>query len=1155
MEKIFLYPLHLLPGDYKQMIRCMKITTIILFATFLQLSAKSFSQERLSLEYKNVNLEKVFKAIGKKSDYTFLYKNNMIPNKRIDVNATDMSIPEILDQVLAGTTLSYKILSNKLIVITRQNELVADTVVHGRITSPSGEPLTGVSVHVQGSTLGTITDANGRFSLTVPDNATLEVSYVGYKTQTIAVTGQNGFNFNFDMKLEPSSANLNEVVVVGYGTEKKADLTGAVDQVDAKKLESRPIVNLAQGLQGLMPNLNINLGNGEPGKSASFNIRGVTSINSENGGNGSPLILVDGVQMDPNLVSPSDIESVTVLKDAASAAIYGVRAAYGVILITTKNPKKNSGMKLSYSASYTITKPTRQAKYLNSVDYVNMHREADKNGQRSGGSTASMPFTVLDSTNVAKYFNDPKDNLPVYVDPDNPSQYRYVGNTNWIKVLYPGWAPMTDHNLSLSGGQGKTSYIASMDYFYQKGLMKVAHETYKKYNPTIKLNSDVTPWLNLNFKATLNHYESNKPTPPSIGIASGWIASDSRPVMPVYHPDGHFAGQANWTNPVAVAVLNGRTTDQVNDLWFTGGFGLKPVDHLSINGDFNWNFYNENMRAHQKPYDEYGVDGTVLGTFPWTTPSRVSEYDNHNKYSSINLYANYENTFGKHYLKLLVGYNQELKQYNGFSASVKDLIDPNMPAIGLNSDDKPTVTGNQLTWALRGTFFRLNYQYNDKYLLEVNGRYDGTSRFATGKQYVFTPSVSAGWRISQESFFQPLKHVINDLKIRASYGALANQSFDQTVITDPNLYPFIASMPVGTVNYIFGNQLQPYVGAPGLISTDFTWEKVFSKDAGIDFSMFNSRLNTTFDYYIRDTKDMLAAGAPLPAVLGTSAPQKNAADLRTKGWELNLNWQDNIDQDWSYEVGFVLSDYTSRITRYDLNPNEVLSSYYPGYQFGQIWGFVTDGFFQTDEEAAQANQSQLYGGQWIAGDIKFKDLNGDKKIDHGKNSVIDPGDQKIIGNNTPRYQFGLNLSLTYKNFDFTTLLQGVAKRDVMLSGNFFWGFTSEWAIPTVENKDHWTPQNPNAYFPVLRFGGGGNFQTQTKYLQNAAYMRMKNISIGYTLPASLLKRINIQHLRIYVTGQNVFETTKLDKEFDPEVLNNTDYPLNRAYSVGLQLSL
>ncbi len=1127
-----------------QLFLVMKLSILMLLA-FLQVHAGAYSQKRASLKVENVSLGQVLEQIESKFSFRFFFNNDELLNKPpVTVQLSNATLPEMLGAVLVNTRLDFKILDDRLVIIAPRTEIKEDKQITGQVKDKKGNSIPGASVQIKGTSRGVTTDGQGRFNLKVPGDAVLVISGIGFKRLEAAVAGRT----SFDIVLEDDIAGLQEVLVVGYGTQRKVNATGAVDQVSAKVLESRPLSNLGQGLQGLIPNLNINLNNGAPGKGATFNIRGTTSLNG-----GGPLVLVDGVQMDPNLINPADVESVTVLKDAASAAIYGVRGAFGVILITTKKPQKNSGIHLNYTTSYTLTRPTRMPKYLNGPDYLNMHREADRNGSISGGQTASAPFSALDSTNTANYFKDPANNLPVYVDPANPSKYRYVGNTDWIRVLYPGWAPMMDHNISLSGGEGKTAYVANLGYMQQKGLLKPANQDYRRYNMALKLNTAATEWMDLNLRMNLNRFELNTPNGTQFVDDRvtdwAWIPTDLRPLMPVYHPDGHYSGQGSWTNMIAVIDQNGRVRNSANDLWLTGGIVLKPFKNVRLVGDYTFNTYSYNGTSHYKAFNEYGANGVLLGTYPWTTPSRLRETNSNDQYQALNYYAEYENTFArKHYVKVMLGYNQELKQNKSFNVTTKNLVDPSLPSLTPNNDDRPAVGASAGEWALTGTFFRLNYVFNDKYLLEVNGRYDGTSRFPRGKRYTFLPSVSAGWRISQEGFFDPLKKHISELKLRGSYGTLGNQALSSN-------YPYLALLPTGTVGHVFNSQTGVYVGTPGLVSPDFTWEKVTSIDGGLDMVMLRDRFSVSFDWYQRTTSGMVRPSASLPAVLGTSAPQRNSADLRTKGWELSLNWKDQLKNDFGYSVKLVMSDYSTRITKYDGNPQKLLSDYYAGANYNDIWGFVTDGFFSTDAEAAATDQSQIWGGKWMAGDIRFKDLDGNKRIDFGKNTADSSGDRRVIGNSTPRYQFGLSLDFNYKGFDLSIFMQGTLKRQVMLGGSYFWGFTDEWSVPMIYHKDYWTPQNTNAYYPRIRFGGGGNYQTQTKYLQNAAYGRMKQITIGYSLPKHLLQRARIQRLRVYVTGQNLFEITKLHKAFDPELLDATTYPLNRAVSFGLQIGL
>lgn len=1145
----------------------MKLAALFLLAGSMYVNAESFAQT-VTISARHAPLVKVFKAIEQQAGYGVFYDARILRDaKPVSIDVRNVSVEKALDEALKDQPFDYSI-ENRTIVISRKRQpppvaapAPADTTIAnltGTVKDTAGNLLPGATILVKGTKQGAITNAEGQYSIrSVDRSAVLVINFVGYRPQEVPVDGRSNINIQMQTNLQ----SLTDVVVVGYGSQKKENLTGAIASVSSKELESRPLVNLAQGLQGLIPNLNVNLNNGKPGTAANFNVRGVTSLSTGNNNNyqGAPLIMVDGVQMDPNLINPGDVETVTVLKDAASAAIYGSRGAFGVILITTKSGRKNSALRVNYTGSYTVSHPTRLPKYLNSVDYITMHREADRTGQRSGGSTASTPFTVQDSIMAARYFADPVNNQSGYPDPANPSKYRYAGNTDWIDVLYPDWAPQQQHDVSISGGSEKTSFIGSLGYFKQRGMVKQGNEDYQRINPSLKINTEATSWLSLNLKTTLNRIVSDAPNAPQTGNLGSYILGDSRPNMPVFNPGGKdYAGQGSWTNAVAVMEQNGRDKLTANDLWLTGGAVLTPVDHVKINADYTFNSYTGFRQQVQKQFPEYGVNHAFLNYYPWTFPDATREISYNNSYNALNLFANYENTFNSiHYFKATIGYNQEYRHFKTDSVRVKNLIDPGTPSPGLNDDPKPEVRAAEYEWAMNGLLYRLNYIFRNKYLLEVNGRYDGTSAFPKGRRFVWSPSVSAGWRISEESFFRPLKAVVNDLKLRASYGKLPNQLFNPNAPSNGNIYPYIALSPAAQTGYIFGSQQGIYVGTPGLVSTDFTWEEVITKDIGVDFSLFDQRLSGTFDWYIRDTKNMLVGGQPLPALLGADPPLKNAADLRTKGWELSLSWRDRIGADFNYSIGIGLSDYSAVITRYDLNPTKVFNDdrLYVGRKFGEIWGFVTDGYFKTDEEAAAYDQSQLSGVTQLAGDIKYSDLNKDGKISYGDNTVTNPGDRRVIGNSTPRYQFGINISAQYKGFDLTIFAQGIGKRDYMPNDNAFFGFYSEWNVPFVYMKDHWTPENTNAYFPRLRFDGGSNFQAQTKYLQSAAYCRLKNISIGYSLPQDLIKRAKVKNLRVYVTGQNLFEITNLFKAYDPETIGFATYPLSRSVSFGVQLGL
>jgi TonB-linked SusC/RagA family outer membrane protein len=1140
----------------------MKLTLVLLLFFNLNVCADVYSQTRVTLNLKAADFKKVISSIEKQSIYHFIYSERKIPElNKMDINVQNEEVPQLLDQLMANSGFKYNLLANHLIVITKSDDEAPVTAppFTGKVTDEKGQPLVGATVRIKGSKTGTSTDAKGSFTLEVPDNTVLVISYLGYEDKEVAAGSTSSLNIS--LKLAANS--LNEVVVVGYGTQKKVNLTGAIATVGADKLEGRPMVNLADGLEGLIPNLNVNLTSGQPGTAASFNIRGITTLaaNSTTPTSTAPLILVDGVSRDPNLIDPNDVESVTVLKDAASAAIYGSRAANGVILITTKTGKKGP-VRLSYTGSYTTSRPTQLVHQVNSGDYIHMFNEANRSGLASGGYTTT-PFTTTDSAMAAAYRADPKDNPDAYADPGSPNRYRYVGNTDWIHVLYPGWVPQQQHNISLAGGQDNTTYLASMGYYRQDGLEKTANQVFQRYTPSLKVNSDVTKWMTLNLNLSLTHVDNNQPAATRIsqgGPANGgWLISGLPPTMPVRNPDGNFAGQGNYSNPVAINSLSGRDIDAQNDFWSTARIILKPVDHLNITADYTWNSFTEFEKANLIPFNEYGVNGAFLDIFPWTNPSQVTETRRNNTYKAINAYATYENTFAQaHYVKALVGYNQEYYHYYNGTSLATNLIDPNLPAIGANSDSKPYVFETETETALIGTFSRLNYIYKNKYLLELNARYDGTSRFPPGHQYVWSPSISAGWNITEESFMENTRGVLDLLKIRASYGQLPDQNTPPGQPNSALQYPYIATMPPGVVPYLLNGQPAVTVSTPALVSPLQTWEKVQTKNLGLDYAFIHDRLNGSFDYFLNAVKDILVNSQQLPAVLGTAAPATNAADVKSHGYELSINWRDKaLDGKLSYSITFSLANSSNPlVTRYASNPTKSLNDYYVGGHVGDIWGFKNKGFYATDAEAQAVNNSALAGYKWLAGDIKYQDVNKDGKIDYGNKTVGSPGDESIIGNTTQHNKVGLSLNLGYKGFDFTTFFQGVLKQQFYPNEYNFYAFRDdEYSIPSQFSTNYWTPTHTNAFFPRMRFSGGGNEQPQDKYILNAAYVRVKQLTLGYTLPTAMTTKWKIQRVRFYVTGQNLFTFTSLNKNYDPEATIFNTYPLNKSISFGLQCGL
>lgn len=1028
-------------------------------------------------------------------------------------------------------------------------EIQQNGVCNGVVTDTTGETVIGASVVVKGTTNGTITGLDGDFSLSgVTKGSILVVSFVGYQNTEVKWNGQP-----LTIVLKEDTKVLDEVVVVGYGTQKKANLSGAVAAVDGKVLQDRPITNIGQGLQGVVPNLNITMNNGgAPGATSSFNIRGNTSLNG-----GSPLVLVDNVQMDANLVNPDDIESISVLKDAASASIYGARAAYGVILITTKKGKKSDKPTVSLSATGYWQSPALTFHNVNSMQYLTMMDEAYQNDGGSGHYFKSQVYQYAED-----YFNGKYDS-PVFFDTAYDTyKYGYCGNTDWWDELYKTSFSQI-YTANISGGNDRTTYYASVSMNDQGGILKAGDDKYNKYNANVNISSNITKWLNVSAKIAHTYTDELHPTGGTTAMNStaysglssysGMMKGDLSPLMPVKHPDGHYAGQGSYTNPVAIMEQGGNAQYKQNDLWMTGAVKITPIKGLVINADYTWNFYGKSSNQHvQNFYDYTAVPGTE-NYYPWTNPSSVTVTNNDDYYNAFNAFAEY--TFSlkeKHNFKVMIGYNQENKHKKYHYAGRKNLIDSSNPSLNLAYGDM-AMNGSETHWSVNGFFARINYDYKGKYLLELNGRYDGSSKFPHGDRYAFFPSASVAWRVSEEKFWEPIRGWFDNFKLRASYGSLGNQALDESRYGN---FPYLATYGINTKYGALLNGTRPVaVSVPGLVSASFTWETVNQIDFGFDASFFGGRLNTSFDWYRRNTKDMLTAGQALPAVLGTSVPQENAADMKTVGWEVSLEWNDRLSNGFGYHIKGVLSDYQASITKFS-NPTKLLGTHYVGEKLNEIWGYVSNGLFQSDEDAKAADQSYLSGGSWGAGDVKYEDLNNDGKIDIGKNTLDDSGDRKIIGNSTPRYSYGITAGFDYKGFDFEMFWQGIGKRDYWLGGSQFWGFTDEWCTPLTSSLDYWTEDNRDAYFPRLHHYGvnGGNHQVSTRYLQNAAYLRLKNVVLGYTIPRSITEKVKISRLRVFVQGENLLTFTPLIDSYDPETLNNMTYPINKKISVGLNLT-
>jgi TonB-linked SusC/RagA family outer membrane protein len=1026
--------------------------------------------------------------------------------------------------------------------------------VSGIVTeATSSSPLVGAQVGITGTQLRALTNAEGRFTIAGVDvgSRVVNVRFIGYGVMERAVTVASGQVTTANFQLSRQAAVLSEVVTVGYATQTRANLTGAVDQVGSQALENRPISNLTQGLQGVLPNVNIRLLNGRPTEAPKINVRGATSI----GQGGNALVLIDGVEGDPSMLNPDDVESVSVLKDAASAAVYGARGAFGVLLITTKKPTAE-GFSITYETKYGQRTPTVPAGYVtDGYTYAKMFNESFFNfeGTNPQNVNKTQAFSQQYLTEFERRSKDPS--LPrVEIGPDG--QYVYYASEDWYGQLYKDNTPSMEHNLSLSRSTDKANFLLSGRYLDQPGLFRYSSDDHRMLNLRATGSVELYPWLQVNNNLMVSNRKYFSPV--NIGEGGGiWrnIADEGHPSEPMLNEDGTLTWSGAYTVGDYYYGKNGSHYTR-NQLRNTTGLTATLLDkNLKVNGDITFQNSDdgETRRRVEIPYSRAPGVIEYLGT----ATNDLREITEAGNYLAGNLYGEYKRPFGdKHTVNVLLGGNYEQSTFDRLDVTRNGLIFPDAENINLALGQSITTGGGYEKWAILGGFYRLNYSFAERYLLELDGRYDGSSKFPSNQRYAFFPSASFGWRPSREPFWKIPEHLVSDLKFRASIGSMGNGNIAS--------YTFNELFNISKSGRIM-NGIQPQItGAPAVLPDGLTWETVKTKDAGMDLEMFSGRLQFTGDVYSRLTTDMYTIGATLPAVFGATSPRGNYADMKTKGWETSLSWQDDFrvaSRPFGYNVRVTLSDNTSEILKYN-NPDKFLNDYYPGQKLGEIWGYVTEGFFSSDAEiAAHADQSLFRShasGKIQPGDIKLADLNGDGKVNPGKNTATDPGDRIVIGNITPRYRYGINLGANYRNVFVNTFFQGVGKQDWYPSpeSNAFWGQYNRpyGLIPAWQLKPGmiWTPENPNSFLPryasrLSNNAAGVLRSPQTKYVMDASYLRLKNLQVGYNLPARLASRMGAKSTRVYVTGENLWTWSPLYKYADNIDVENATAPSDRQF--------
>ena len=1054
-------------------------------------------------------------------------------------------------------------------VVQEQQQTASITVT---VVDSKGEPIIGANVVEKGTTNGSITDFDGKATLNIKPGATVQVSFVGYKTQEVKVSK------NMRIVLKEDTELMDEVVVVGYGAQKKANLTGAVANVNVEEaIASRPVTDVAKALQGVSPGLTIINNEGGVGTSSSIKLRGSTG--SVNAGSGTtPLILVDNVEVpDLNLVNPDDIASISVLKDAASAAIYGTRAAWGVILITTKQGKTNDKVRVSYSNNFSWNTPTTMPEMASTVEQATAIMEVyRRNGQPGGGTSIGFAFDDQFITELQdwqnKYGHMSQEELgDIQLGRD---VIQRGGKTYWLRTFDPiemfthKWTPQQNHNLSVNGGSEKTTFNISLGYMKQEGVMKFNTDEYDRYTLNSNITTQIRDWWKVRSNVMFARSTNSQPYRYTSGYTDVWYYLLR---WPAWYPYGQYEGKDIRSAVTEIKQAN-RESLTTNYVRANLGTTITPIKGLDINFDYTFSLYNTKQHRAGGIVEAWDMfNANPLSTYSTNvygaSHNKVVENSAYTMNNIFKAYATYNfDIKEKHSFKVMAGFDAESREKLGHYSEGREMISTSLPEINLTTGDeygRNSSYSYHNDFAAAGFFGRINYDFMGKYLLEFNARYDGSSKFPKGKKFGFFPSFSAGWRASEEAFMQWAKPVMSDLKVRGSWGTIGNQ--------DVSSNAFLSTMASGKSGWVMNGIDQLRLGAPSVVSSSLTWEKVTTLDLGLDARFFDGAFGATFDWYQRVTSDMHTAGETLPSTFGASSPQINFGELTATGWELALDYSHKFSNGLGLNLRASLAHVEEEITKWNDQANKITGNY-EGRKLGEIWGYVTEGIFQSEEEVKNHASQSLYESgsfKFGVGDVKYKDLNGDGKITYGSNTVDDPGDQKIIGNSMPNYEYSFTIGLDYKGFDFSTFFQGVGSRDFWANGNIAIPFGMAAADPLFKHqRDYWTPENTDAFYPRLAdhnwVSSGKNFLKQTRYLLDMAYLRCKNITVGYSLPTSLLKKIDFQKIRVYFSAENVFEFDNLHLPVDPETKGykggnsngnfafGREYPFMRSISFGVQ---
>ena len=1147
--------IHSNKGLIRKIPLAMRLTFVLLLTVLLNLQAADvYSQSaKVSLNFNQVAVERVLNAIERQTGLYFVYNSKTVNVDRIvSVKLDKLSLKEALDKIFDGTGVSYEVNDKHIILSPRATLNTSNQEgrkITGIVKDTNGETIIGANVTIKGDdSHGAVTDIDGKFSLNAPSKGTITVSYIGYMPKEVSLSDKN----NYIIVLSEDTKALDEVVVVGFMTQKKANVTGAVSQVAMDKtLGDRPVSSLGAALQGAMPGFTAS-SSSIPGGENKFNIRGLESING-----GSPLVLVDNVVFnDLNLLNPADIESVSVLKDASSAAIYGARAAFGVVLITTKKAQKNETLSINYNNNFAISKVNNLIEMASPMDVV---RTLKAGGYTSiwSGQNIDTYLQLLDEYNVNPGLY-PRGYAEV-----NGTKY-FLQQTDAYKDLFESAWKQT-HNISAQGGSERIKYRLSAGLTKQDGVMVTDKDAFTRMNVSGYVSGDITKWLSTSLDMTYNKGDKRYPVlDEKSEIGNLWKTN-----LPSYHPigtlpygtDGEEYPVMTPSNVIRLAQADKTVTDNTRILSRTV---VKPFSGFEAILEYSYQVGQSDYEAYCNKFMVH--QGLAESIKPSTSTTPFTRYNTSTRYTTVNAFATYNKGFlnETHNLSAIAGFNQEKSDYRKLYSQAYNMISNELPSLSGSNGETPARTWDEYDqYALRSAFFRAGYNYKQRYFVEFNGRYDLSSKFPTDYRSGFFPSVSAGWSIIEEPFMKSTTNVLSTLKLRGSYGTLGNQSIGN--------YGYMPTMQAVRADWLMSGTQPQTLNAPGMVRANYTWEKVTTINGGIDFGFMNNKLTGVFEIYRRNTIGMLGPGEDLPSVAGATAPLQNAADMKTNGWELSLNWRDRIGKVY-YGVGFNLYDSHSVITKYK-NDNKTLTKsdgsdmYYAGRKVGEIWGYLTDGFYTNDDFEANGALKQgvvsINGVTSHPGDIKYKNLRDDEtrinQINSGANTYDDPGDMTVIGNNRPRMQYGATGFVDWKGFNFSFILQGVGKRDAWIGGEITFPMSNQYGTVYKHQVDKiWTPENPNALYGRIYENAGSsqaaNQYKSDKFLYNAAYMRVKNITLSYTIPQSFTQRFALKSVKLFVSGEDLFTFDHLPAGVDPEDLKWT-YPQSSTYSFGINLTL